>query len=183
MVAIVGYTNAGKSTLLNALTDAGVLAENRLFATLDTRARRLHLLSGHDVILTDTVGFIREMPKDLFATFRATFEEARDADLLLEVIDAADPEHDEHLRTTEKLVQELGLSEILRLRIYNKVDLLSPSEQQALEREPDAVAISALRKETLVRLLQRIASELTRAGRLVGPLPAGVASEPMPTAD
>jgi len=160
VVAIVGYTNAGKSTLLNTLTDAGVLAENRLFATLDTRARSLHLPTGKDVILTDTVGFIREMPKDLFTAFRATFEEAAEADLILEVVDAADPEHAEHERTTSKLLEELSIEHIPRLIVYNKVDSLSPEEREPLERQPGAIAICALRKDTTRNLLRRIAELL-----------------------
>jgi GTP-binding protein HflX len=160
VVAIVGYTNAGKSTLLNTLTDAGVLAEDKLFATLDTRARRLHLREGRDVILTDTVGFIREMPKDLFAAFRSTFEEAAEADVLLEVVDASDPEHFEHERTTEKLLAELKLTHLPRLKIYNKVDRLEPLERRALESLPDAVAISALSKGGCRHLLDAIGEAL-----------------------
>lgn len=160
VVAIVGYTNAGKSTLLNTLTDAGVLAENKLFATLDTRARQLHLPDDRNVILTDTVGFIREMPESLFAAFRATFEEAAEADLVLEVVDASDPEHTEHERTTASLLEELGLSGLPRLTVYNKLDLLEPAERDAIERLPDSVAISALRKETTRALLGRIAELL-----------------------
>jgi GTPase len=160
VVAIVGYTNAGKSTLLNTLTDAGVLAEDKLFATLDTRARKLFLPSGRHVILTDTVGFIRQMPKDLFAAFRATFEEAADADLLVEVVDAADPEHDDHISTTNEVLRELGLEDTPRLRAYNKVDRLSEDERAALSNEPDSVGISALDKATTRGLLQRIESWL-----------------------
>ena len=132
VVAIVGYTNAGKSTLLNTLTGAGVLTEDKLFATLDTRARRLRLPGGEHVVLTDTVGFIREMPKDLFAAFRATFEEASDADLLLEVVDASDPEHEDHLETTAAILEELGLASRPRLRVYNKTDRLDGEHQAAL---------------------------------------------------
>ena len=160
MVAVVGYTNAGKSTLLNALTGAGVLAENRLFATLDTRARRLSLPDGRDCVMTDTVGFIRDMPKDLFAAFRATFEEAADADLVLEVVDAADPEHPAHVRTTERLLEELELGAIPRLRVYNKLDLVPATERNEIEHEPRAVAVCALRPETLHALLRRLVTEL-----------------------
>jgi GTP-binding protein HflX len=160
VVAIVGYTNAGKSTLLNTLTDAGVLAEDRLFATLDTRARKLFLPSGRDVILTDTVGFIRQMPKDLFAAFRATFEEAADADLIVEVVDVSDPEHAEHIGTTTEVLRDLELEETPRLRVYNKVDRLSDDERHALENEPDSVSISALDKSSTKTLLQRIESWL-----------------------
>jgi GTPase len=160
VVAIVGYTNAGKSTLLNTLTDAGVLAEDKLFATLDTRARKLFLPGGRDVILTDTVGFIRQMPKDLFAAFRATFEEAADADLLVEVVDVSDPEHGEHVATTSEVLRDLELDDTPRLRVYNKVDKLSDDERHALENEPDSVTISALDKHTTKLLLTRIESWL-----------------------
>ncbi|HSC89244.1 MAG TPA: GTPase HflX [Polyangiaceae bacterium] len=153
VIAIVGYTNAGKSTLLNTLTQAGVLAENKLFATLDTRSRRLHLPAGNTIILSDTVGFIRDMPKDLFAAFRATFEEAADADLILELVDGSDPEEATHRKETERLVEELGLGEIPRFRAYNKADRLDPHTVEALSREPDTWVISALDPESLRPLL------------------------------
>ncbi len=165
VVAIVGYTNAGKSTLLNTLTSAGVLAEDRLFATLDTRARRLRLGGGAECILTDTVGFIRDMPKDLFAAFRATFEEAADADLLLEVVDASDPEFDEHLRTTAEVLERLDIDRLPRLVVYNKIDRLPLASGVALAREPGAVAISALERATTQQLVSRIASELAATRR------------------
>ncbi|MEZ4226941.1 MAG: GTPase HflX [Polyangiaceae bacterium] len=164
LVAIVGYTNAGKSTLLNTLTNAGVLAENRLFATLDTRARQLHLGEGANVVLSDTVGFIREMPRELFAAFRATFEEARDADLLLEVVDASDPEHEEHERTTEKLLQELGLAEIPRIVVWNKTDLLAAEARDTLAQREHDVALSALDRASTRRLLERVRDALELAG-------------------
>jgi GTP-binding protein HflX len=160
VVAIVGYTNAGKSTLLNTLTDAGVLAEDKLFATLDTRARKLFLPGGRDVILTDTVGFIRQMPKDLFAAFRATFEEAADADLIVEVVDVSDPEHTEHIATTNEVLRELDLEDTPRLRVYNKVDRLNEDERHALENESDSVTLSALDKSSTKLLLQRVESWL-----------------------
>lgn len=160
VVAIVGYTNAGKSTLLNTLTDAGVLAEDRLFATLDTRARKLFLPSGRDVILTDTVGFIRQMPKDLFAAFRATFEEAADADLIVEVVDVSDPEHTDHIATTTEVLRDLNLDDTPRLRVYNKIDKLSDDERHALSNEPDSVGLSALDKSSTKTLLQRVESWL-----------------------
>lgn len=162
LVALVGYTNAGKSTLLNALTGAGVLAEDKLFATLDPRARRLHLPDGSSAILTDTVGFIRDMPADLFAAFRATFEEAADADLLLEILDASNEEQEDHERTTQNLLERLGLERIPRLRVYNKVDLLPEPERRALDSVADAIAITALDKNDIERLLGRIAALLGR---------------------
>jgi GTP-binding protein HflX len=165
VVAIVGYTNAGKSTLLNTLTDAGVLAEDKLFATLDTRARKLMLPNGRDVILTDTVGFIRQMPRDLFAAFRATFEEAAEADLLLQVVDASDPEHQEHIDTTAKVLADLALSGTACLTVYNKSDRLQADEREAFDRQPDAVCISALDKASTKRLLEEIAERLLRIER------------------
>ncbi len=162
VVAIVGYTNAGKSTLLNTLTSAGVLAEDKLFATLDTRSRRLHLPAGADVVLTDTVGFIRDMPKDLFAAFRATFEEAATADLLIELVDATDAEEEEHRRTTEELLKKLDLEHLPRLRFFNKIDRLDPEAVESLTFDEDAVLISAVDRATLGPLLERIEERLAR---------------------
>ncbi|HEY3666671.1 MAG TPA: GTPase HflX, partial [Polyangiaceae bacterium] len=162
VVAIVGYTNAGKSTLLNTLTDAGVLAEDKLFATLDTRARQLTLPDGKHVVLTDTVGFIRGMPKDLFAAFRATFEEATEADLILEVVDASDPEQQEHKGTTAQILSGLDLDRTARLRVYNKIDRVPLEEVAGFEAEPNSVCISALQRETTTHLLDRVAEELAK---------------------
>jgi GTP-binding protein HflX len=159
VVALIGYTNAGKSTLMNALTDAGVLAENRLFATLDTRARQLSLPDGRIVVLTDTVGFIRDMPKDLFAAFRATFEEAADAALLLEVVDASDADHDEHRKATAALLEELGQNECPRIVVHNKTDRLAAEERDQLEAN-GALCIAATAPETLAPLLVRIGEML-----------------------
>jgi GTP-binding protein HflX len=164
-VAIVGYTNAGKSTLLNALTGADVFAEDKLFATLDTRSRILRCgwagWGEREVVLTDTVGFIRNLPKDLFAAFRATFEEAADADLLLHVVDAGDEATDEHVRTVLRVLEDLELSEIPRIVVYNKIDLLEWPHLRALEREhPDAAFVSATRRETTRPLIERLAQEL-----------------------
>ncbi len=163
VVAIVGYTNAGKSTLLNTLTDAGVLAEDKLFATLDTRARQLTLPDGKHVVLTDTVGFIRQMPKDLFAAFRATFEEATEADLILEVVDASDPEQEEHLETTNEILSGLDLDRAPRLRVYNKIDRVPAEEVAGFEAQPGSVCISALERNTTQALLERVSDELAKA--------------------
>jgi GTP-binding protein HflX len=161
VVSIVGYTNAGKSTLLNSLTGAEVLTENKLFATLDTRSRRLRFPEEREVVITDTVGFIRDLPKDLFAAFRATFEEAADADLLLHVVDASDPAKDHHIETTEALLAELGLDEIPRILVYNKVDLLDPVEARRLVgRRADVVALSATDRESTRTLLKKVAERL-----------------------
>ncbi len=161
VVSIVGYTNAGKSTLLNSLTGADVLAENRLFATLDTRSRRLRFPEEREVVITDTVGFIRELPRDLFAAFRATFEEAADADLLLHVVDASDPAYDHHIETTEGLLAELDLERLPRILVFNKVDLLGADERRRLLLgHRDALLASANDRESTRPLLARIAERL-----------------------
>jgi GTPase len=164
-VAIVGYTNAGKSTLLNTLTGAQVLAEDRLFATLDTRSRVLRCgwagWGEREVVMTDTVGFIRNLPKDLFAAFRATFEEAADADLLLHVVDASDPAREEHVRTVLRVLVELGLAAIPRVVVFNKVDAASLVALRSLRREyPDAEFVSATDREATRALIDRLAREL-----------------------
>jgi len=187
-VAIVGYTNAGKSTLLNTLTFADVLAEDKLFATLDTRSRVLRCgwagWGEREVVVTDTVGFIRDLPKDLFAAFRATFEEAAGADLLLHVVDASDEARGEHERTVLKVLEDLDLLEIPRVLVYNKVDLIDPLDRRALEREhPDAAFVTATRRETTRPLIERIARELAERwessakGPNVEPGPAAEAAE------
>lgn len=169
LVSIIGYTNAGKSTLLNALTASDVLAEDKLFATLDTRSRRRRLPSGLEIIFSDTVGFIRDLPRELFAAFRATFEEAAEADLLLLVLDASDPSLETHLRTTEKLIDDLELNEIPRLIVLNKSDLIPSVEAARLAYEHDGVAISALDRSSLDVLLERI-EKILRPSRSLSPL-------------
>jgi GTP-binding protein HflX len=160
IVAIVGYTNAGKSTLLNALTESAVLVEDKLFATLDTRSRRIRFPEEREVVITDTVGFIRDLPKALFAAFRATFEEAQDADLLLHVVDLSDPSHEVHMQTTEALLADLDLDRVPRVVVYNKSDRLIPGHASAVARGTDAVAVSALDRASLAPLLARINHEL-----------------------
>jgi GTPase len=155
IVALVGYTNAGKSTLLNALTGANVLAEDKLFATLDPRARRLRLPSGRHVILTDTVGFIRDMPQDLFSAFRATFDEAADADLLLHVLDISSSEAWDQEKTTEQILEQLELTLKPRLTVLNKADLLA-QPAAAVDHGTDSVFVSSQSGAGLPRLLERI---------------------------
>ncbi len=170
VVAIVGYTNAGKSTLLNTMTGLSdaekVLAEDKLFATLDTRSRRLHLpldngAHGGEAILVDTVGFIRDLPEDLFAAFRATFEEAADADLILHVVDASDPGRLDHIATTDAVLEELGLAKRPRLIVYNKADLLPQGDAERLAiGKRDTYVVSALDKESTHKLARAIAAKL-----------------------
>lgn len=155
-VAIVGYTNAGKSTLLNALTQAGVLAEDKLFATLDPTARALRLPDGRQVLLIDTVGFVRRLPHHLVEAFRSTLEEAVEADVILNVCDASSPEAEEHLQVTRELLQELGCGDVPILTVFNKCDL-SPEPVRA---EGASVCISAKTDQGLPRLLEEVAAAL-----------------------
>jgi GTP-binding protein HflX len=155
VISIVGYTNAGKSTLLNALTQSDVLAEDKLFATLDPTSRRLRFPREHEVIITDTVGFIRDLPKDLVAAFRATLEELEDASLLLHVVDAADVGRDEQIEAVENILHSLDLSGTPRLLVWNKVDMLTPDEATALLQEHGGVAISAAQRLGLPQLLEK----------------------------
>jgi GTP-binding protein HflX len=181
IVSIVGYTNAGKSTLLNTLTDSDVLVENKLFATLDTRSRRLRFPEDREVVITDTVGFIRDLPKDLFAAFRATFEETADADLLLLVVDAVDADRDQHLATTEKLLSELELAHIPRIVVFNKADMLGAAERdRLLAGRDDAVLVSAIDRETTRPLLAMIAERLRERWEAARLVPAFDVEEPRP---
>ena len=157
VVAIVGYTNAGKSTLLNRLTDAGIPANNRLFDTLDTTSRQLRVSDNLEVVLSDTVGFIAKLPHNLVEAFQATLEELQYADLLLHVIDSADPERQEHIAVVEKLISQLAKPGTPVLQCYNKADLVSPEEIPVGE---DVVAISAKQGYGMDRLLQAVEKAL-----------------------
>ena len=155
VISIVGYTNAGKSTLLNALTGSSVLVEDRLFATLDPTSRRLRFPEEREVIITDTVGFIRDLPKDLVAAFRATLEELDDADLLLHVVDASDPAYDAQVEAVERILESLGLSDTPRLLVWNKADRVPEAELANLLRTRGGVGVSALARQGLEALLLR----------------------------
>ncbi|NOK38844.1 GTPase HflX [Corallococcus exercitus] len=164
VISIVGYTNAGKSTLLNAITNAEVLAEDKLFATLDPTSRRLRFPQEREVIITDTVGFIRDLPKDLVAAFRATLEELYDASLLLHVVDASDPARDDQVEAVEKILESLGLMEKPRLMVWNKADQLPADEVETLLRSRGGVAISAVKREGLATLLAKADTTLFAEG-------------------
>ena len=157
VVAIVGYTNAGKSTLLNHLTGAGIPANNRLFDTLDTTSRQLTVSDNLDVILSDTVGFIAKLPHHLVDAFRATLEELEYADLLLHVIDASDPNREEHIEVVDRLIAKLAKPGTPVLRCYNKADLVDPTDIPIGE---DVVAISAKRGYGMAELLKAIENAL-----------------------
>ncbi|WP_428265474.1 GTPase HflX [Haliangium sp.] len=164
IVAIVGYTNAGKSTLLNALTQGNAIAENKLFATLDPISRRLRFPREREVVLTDTVGFIRDLPKDLVAAFRATLEELDDADLLVHVIDISDPDHEQQVAAVSRILGELELSEKPRLLALNKCDRVPPDEVTRLAASLGGYPITALDRSSFGALLTAIEDALWQEG-------------------
>ncbi|MDG4812553.1 GTPase HflX [Hydrogenovibrio sp. 3SP14C1] len=162
-VTIIGYTNAGKSTLFNQMTRAGVYAEDRLFATLDSTLRKVHLPGAGPVIFADTVGFIRHIPHDLVAAFRSTLEETSEADLLIHLVDAADPHRVEKMSDVEEVIKEVGADEVPQLTVFNKIDCLSDSDvrphvdlnDQGL---PERVWISAKESEGIELMLDAVAA-------------------------
>jgi GTP-binding protein HflX len=162
-VALVGYTNAGKSTLLNKLTDAGVLAENKLFATLDPTTRRITLPSGREALLTDTVGFIQKLPHQLIAAFRATFEEVTQADLLLHVLDISHPMFEQQSDAVFSVLREFKADDKSLVTVYNKADKITDHHQlERCIRQPSSVAISALTGNGIDKLLQMIDAFLAK---------------------
>lgn len=163
-VSLVGYTNAGKSTLLNTLTGSDVLAENKLFATLDTRTRRWQLPGWGPVLLSDTVGFIRDLPHHLIASFKATLEESRQADLLLHVADASNPAATEQIASVYEVLEEIGIKEKDTLLVLNKVDSAERGQiVSLLNRYPNAVPISARSGQGLPQLAAAVSAALTHS--------------------
>ena len=154
--SLVGYTNVGKSTLLNALTQSDVYVENQLFATLDTTTRKLRFPKLQEVIFTDTVGFIRDLPADLVAAFKATLEELHDADVLLHVIDASNPQVHSQIAAVEAILKDLNLGDKPIVRILNKTDLVDPQDVIELSRQYDAIAISAKYRSSTLPLIERL---------------------------
>ncbi len=163
VISIIGYTNAGKSTLLNTLTHSQVLAESRLFATLDPSSRRLRFPRDMEVLITDTVGFIRNLPRDLIVAFRATLEELESADLLLHVIDISNPRHVEQVATVEKLLTELQLDKIPQVRALNKVDLVAADALSILVERLQGVPICARDRNSLTPLIDKMAFIIERS--------------------
>src|SRR5690349_12104601 len=159
-VSIVGYTNAGKSTLLNRLTDAGVLVEDRLFATLDATTRRLSLPGGEPVLLTDTVGFVRKLPHQLVEAFKSTLDVVADADLLVHVVDASSGEPDMQIEAVHAVLEEIGGHDVPELLAFNKADLAREEASRLTDRNPGSVAISAVTGEGIDDMLRAIGDRL-----------------------
>ncbi|MCL2826460.1 MAG: GTPase HflX [Eggerthellaceae bacterium] len=166
--AIAGYTNAGKSSLLNRLTDADVLSYDKLFATLDSTTRRLALPEGREVTLTDTVGFIQKLPTNLIEAFKSTLDEVAGADLILHVIDASSSEHEAQVVAVETVLSQIGAEHISRVEVFNKIDLLEEEELQAVKtRHRDAVFISAATGEGIDGLIDKISRIAAAQGALI----------------
>jgi len=159
-VAIVGYTNAGKSTLLNCLTDAGVLVENRLFATLDATTRRLHLPGGETILLTDTVGFITKLPHQLVEAFKSTLDVVAAADLLVHVVDSSSPDPDANMVAVDAVLNEIGARDVPQLVVFNKADLDDERAAKLAADHDGSVAVSARTAEGIPELLRAIADRL-----------------------
>ena len=175
-VVIVGYTNAGKSTLLNALTQAGVLVENRLFATLDPTTRRLALPGGEPVLVTDTVGFIRQLPHGLIESFKSTLEVAAEADLLVHVVDGSATHPEEQMTAVREVLAEIGADQVPEFILFNKADKLEDFGAQLVEAHHGAVAVSALKNQGLDVLLRKLADRMrsiTQVTDLVVPFERG----------
>ncbi|HET9483857.1 MAG TPA: GTPase, partial [Xanthomonadales bacterium] len=163
-IALVGYTNAGKSTLFNALTQSSVYAADKLFATLDPTVRKLPGLDSGPAVLADTVGFVRDLPHDLIAAFRSTLSEARDADLLLHVIDASDPRRDERIDEVQAVLAEIGAGDIPQVEVWNKIDLLdlAPKRETFEGSGRQRVFASAMRGTGLAELRAAIDQHFAR---------------------
>ncbi|CAB4367565.1 MAG: GTPase HflX [Actinobacteria bacterium] len=175
-VVIVGYTNAGKSTLLNSLTRAGVLVEDRLFATLDPTTRRLSLSGGEPVLLTDTVGFIRQLPHGLIESFKSTLEIAAEADMLVHVVDASAVHPDQQITAVREVLAEIGADQVPEFIVFNKADLLEDWGASLVEDHQGAVAVSALRNEGLEIMMRRLSDRMrsiTRVTELLVPYDRG----------
>jgi GTP-binding protein HflX len=168
VISIVGYTNAGKSTLLNTLTSSAVLAEQRMFATLDPTSRRLRLPREQEVIINDTVGFIRDLPPDLLAAFRATLEEIDESDLLIHLVDASNPRWQQQVESVERILNELGHTAVPRLVAFNKADLLPRDDVEAILRQAcldggrECMAVSALKPASVRSMIERAGEILAR---------------------
>ncbi|HAK89689.1 MAG TPA: GTPase HflX [Nitrospiraceae bacterium] len=163
IVSIIGYTNAGKSTLLNTLTKSATIVEDKMFATLDTASRRLRFPKEREIIITDTVGFIRDLPKDLMAAFKATLEELEDADLLLHLVDLSNPRFEQQIASVENILSDLKIKDKPRLMIFNKLDKISAVEAENIISRYGAIGVSAIKPDTLQPLLNAIEQRIWKS--------------------
>jgi GTP-binding protein HflX len=167
-VSLVGYTNAGKSTLLNRLTDAGVLVEDRLFATLDPRTRRLNLPGGEAVLLSDTVGFVRKLPHQLVEAFRSTLEVVTESDLLVHLVDSTSPDPDSQIAAVRAVLHEIGAEAVGEVVVFNKADAVAPTDlERLLARHPGSIGLSALTGSGVAGLLEVVGDRLRAAAEVV----------------
>jgi GTPase len=177
LVALVGYTNAGKSTVFNLMTDAGVLVEDRLFATLDSTVRRLELVDGHHGLMSDTVGFVRRLPHELVEAFKSTLDEVKEADLLLHVVDAADESPDRQIESVRQVLREIGAGDLPELLVVNKIDVADTTAVERLRRlHPGSVAVSAVTgegRDQLVAAMMTALDERTAEVELLVPYSDG----------
>lgn len=182
VLSLVGYTNAGKSTLLNTLTKSAIVAEDKLFATLDPTSRRLRFPEDVEVIITDTVGFIRNLPDELLQAFKATLEELHEADVLIQVVDISNPRFGDHMQVVAELLRELALDDLPCLTVFNKIDLVAPEFVTEQLRIHDAVALSARTPATFGPFLERAQALVVKKWRQLGrpSLPAGPEEEEAP---
>ncbi len=167
IVAVLGYTNAGKSTLFNALTQSDVLTEDKLFATLDVSSRRMRFPKDRELVITDTVGFIRNLPKDLVQAFQATLEELHEANLLLHIVDISDPRMEEQILSVEQILREMDLQDRARIMVFNKCDLLEPEMVENLCGLHEAFGVSALKRSSTRALMLALEARLWRESRQV----------------
>lgn len=166
VVSLVGYTNAGKSTLLNTLTNSGVIAEDKLFATLDPTSRRIRFPRDQELILTDTVGFIRQLPKELKEAFRATLEELEAADVLLHVCDVSHPEVEEHISAVNRILEDMELHDVVQILVLNKWDRLDDEQREMMSSSyPQGIPATAVNRRSLNRLVEEIMDALDRLGK------------------
>jgi GTP-binding protein HflX len=160
IVSIIGYTNAGKSTLFNLLTKSGFQVGDKLFSTLDTATRRWRFPNNREVVITDTVGLIRDLPKDLIGAFRPTFDELQESDLLVHLVDVSNPSFPEHIKAVDEILLDLDLDHLPRLLVFNKEDRVPQEEVSAICQKYEAVSISALRPGSLERFFEAMERKL-----------------------
>ena len=169
MVALVGYTNAGKSTLLNCLTSSTVVAEDKLFATLDPTTRRMRFPDEREVVFVDTVGFIRELPKELVSAFRATLEEIGEANLLIHVVDSTNPDCEKQITVVRETLAGLDYGDHPEILVFNKIDRLNSLERESFKKHFSSIAISAINREGMEQLITEVQKNLSETFKGLDP--------------